>query len=79
MTEGVIERTLLFYHSLAAVVNGNFAVIGRLFGRGGYGGERFQRPTPTGVAQLLQGVEPDLAKAFAGQMSPVFVTYETTT
>jgi hypothetical protein len=27
MTGGV-ERTLLFYHSIAAIVNGNFAVIG---------------------------------------------------
>jgi hypothetical protein len=25
---GVVERTLLFYHSIAAIVNGNFAVIG---------------------------------------------------
>jgi hypothetical protein len=47
-------------------------------GAGGYGGERFRRPTLTGVAQLPQGVKPDLANAFAGQTSPVFVTYETT-
>jgi hypothetical protein len=25
---GVVDRTLLFYHSIAAIVNGNFAVIG---------------------------------------------------
>jgi hypothetical protein len=66
VTEGVFQRTILFYHSSAAVVNGNFAAMSGFFRHWGGDEELFQWPTPTAMVQFFQGCESDLADALTG-------------
>jgi hypothetical protein len=46
----------LFYHSSAAVVNGNFATIQQIFQALDGGDERFQPPSTTEMTQLFWDV-----------------------
>jgi hypothetical protein len=59
----------LFYHSSAAVVNGNFAAVRRILQAPHGGDELFQQPRPTPMTQPFLGRELDPPDPLTGQLT----------